>query len=73
MLTAFGSVEKVKESFIEYQIPTSCGQSGSPIIKRVNGEEYVVGIHIMGNSLEKVNIGLRLNGENREIISCWME
>ena len=38
MWTASGIAKNVASKFIQYQIPTSKGQSGCPIIKRV-GEE----------------------------------
>ena len=38
MWTASGEAKEVEESFIKSQIATSVGQSGSPMIKRIDGE-----------------------------------
>ena len=63
MWTASGKIKSANENFLKSKIPTSAGQSGSPMIKRVEGEEYIIGIHIGSNPKEKRNYGVRLNGE----------
>ena len=62
MWTASGEVTRVLENFISSRIPTSEGQSGSPIIKNMEGEEYIVGVHIGSSSEKKRNVGLRMTG-----------
>ena len=46
---------------LSYKIPTFQGQSGSPILKRVGKEVYIVGIHNRGVRESMINVGLRLN------------
>ena len=73
MWTTTGKAIQVDENFIYSQITTSVGQSGSPIIKIMEGDEYIVGFHIGGQSKKKRNTGMRLTEEKRIIISGWME
>ena len=73
MWTASGKANEVDENFILSQITTSVGQSGSPMTKRVNGEEYIVGFHIGSLSKKKRNIGVRLTEEKKKIINDWIE
>ena len=73
MWTASGEAKEVEEDFIKSQIITSIGQSGSPMIKRFEGEEYIVGIHIGSIPKKKRNIGLRLTEEKRKIIGRWVQ
>ena len=40
----------LNDNFVYYKIPTSRGQSGSPIIKEKDGKYYIVGIHIAEDS-----------------------
>ena len=51
---------KASKDLIYHQISTYNGSSGSPIIKRRNGEPYVVGIHIGGDIKLNINFGIRL-------------
>ena len=57
--------------FLGYKIPTFRGQSGSPIIKRVEGREYVIGVHIGSNAKETKNIAIRLTPDKREVVHGW--
>ena len=44
-----GYLKSLDENFLKYQISTTVGQSGSPVIKKNEFDEYiVVGIHIAG-------------------------
>ena len=52
-----------------YTIPTQPGQSGCPLIKTVNGNEYAVGIHLGSLKKGKRNVALILNKERRERIN----
>ena len=49
------------------------GQSGGPIIKKEEGREFVVGIHIGGDSRKKVNIGVRITKEVKRMINKWVK
>ena len=66
-----------KEKLLFYKIKTAPGQSGSPIIKRENGKEYVVGIHIGERNREKkatnvTNVAIRLTQAKRAMINEWV-
>ena len=61
----------VDDKFIYYKIPTSRGQSGGPVMKKVGDKYYVVGIHTRGDAMKKRNCAIRLNGEKRKIINEW--
>ena len=60
MWHAFGNYKKKYSTFLVYTIPTAMGQSGSPIIKKKDGEWFVVGIHLGELSTLNGNLGLRL-------------
>ena len=60
------------ENLLTYKIPTFEGQSGSPIVKREKGKEFIVGIHIGSNAKGTKNIGLQLNTEIRIMINEWV-
>ena len=49
MWNAFGGFRISREKFLSYRIPTFRGQSGSPIIKREKGREYVIAV-LFGSS-----------------------
>ena len=70
MWHAFGAYTHVTDKFIKYQIPTEFGQSGSPIIKREGGKEFIMGVHIGG--LAKQNMAVRLTPQKRKIINEWV-
>ena len=70
MWHAFGPFLNVTEQFINYQIPTTGGQSGSPVIKREGGKEFIIGVHIGG--LNKNNVAVRLTPERRNTINEWV-
>ena len=61
------------KKFIEYKIPMKAGQSGSPIIKRQKGKEYIVGVHIGSKIKEKKNVAVRLINESKNILEGWIE
>ena len=66
MWSSKGSIEKNSfECFIKHLIPTEDGQSGSPLIKREKGREYVMGIHIGGNYDRVTNVALRFTKEKK--------
>ena len=72
MWTTKGSFTEIDDDFIYYQIPTSKGQSGSPIFKVVGEEVYIVGIHIKGIQEIGRNIGVRFNEKRRKTINEWV-
>ena len=72
MWTDEGVVTSIIEDFITYRIPTEEGQSGSPIIKVMNGEKYVIGIHIGTDPYLKKNMAIRLTDERRKMINSWV-
>lgn len=59
--------------FIYYKIPTSRGQSGGPVMKKVGDKFYAVGVHTRGDSFHNRNCGVRLNTEKRKLINQWIE
>ena len=73
MWHAVGPVEELDEDFLYYSIPTVTvkGQSGSPIIKREKGTEFVVGVHI-GSSGKRKNMAVRLTPERRRMVNQWV-
>ena len=70
MWHSFGPCES--QTFLKYKIPAKYGQSGSPIIKRENGKEYVIGIHIGSDSELKWNMGIQLTPLKRKMINEWL-
>ena len=70
MWHAVGPLEELDEDFLYYSIPTVKGQSGSPIIKRQEGVERVVGVHIGSNW--KKNMAARLTPERRRMVNQWV-
>ena len=69
MWHAFGSYQ-INENFLHYKIPTMGGQSGSPIIKREDEKEFVVGVHIGGRQFW--NTAIRLNTQKKKMINEWL-
>ena len=69
MWTASGKFIEIDDDFIYYQIPTSKGQSGSPIFKVEGDDIYIVGIHIKGIQEIGRNIGVRFNEKRRKVIN----
>ena len=63
MFTGTGEVKSLEESFIKHRVPTSLGQSGSPIM---NKEGEAIGIHIGG--FGDSNTGIKLNRAVRNFI-----
>ena len=60
MATASGPCLGTTTEFLKYQVPTSHGQSGSPIL---DSSHRVVGVHIFGSKKQQRNIGVRLRAE----------
>ena len=73
MWTASGTIKRANENFLKSKIPTSFGKSGSPMIKRVEGEEYIIGVHIGSKPEEERNFGVRLNEEKMKMVNKWVE
>lgn len=69
MWKAKGKYMEKKGGFIFHQIPTSKGQSGSPIFKIVDGNAYVVGIHVKGEREMNRNRGILLNTQKMREMS----
>lgn len=55
--------------YMYYDIDTVGGQSGSPVIKYVDGKYYVIGIHIEGSST--YNIGRYITGNIYELVKKY--
>ena len=67
-----GKWEKESENRIKYQIPTSPGQSGSPVYIQEGEFSYcVVGIHTNGDI--PWNSGVLLSGRVRKTINLWFK
>ena len=71
MLIASGRWEEINDDFIFNKIPTTYGQTGSPIYKILNGNIYIIGIHVTGDQMSKMNVGIRLNYRNMQEIKKW--
>ena len=69
MWHAFGPYTKATEDFLSYKIPTKPGQSGSPVIKREKGKEFIIGVHIGSNPKNTRNLAVRLTPQKRKIIN----
>ena len=72
MWNAFGSCTSDTETMLKYKIPTWPGQSGSPVIKREEGKEFVIGVHIGSNQNDTRNLAVRLTPQKRKIINEWV-
>ena len=72
MWTALGNFSQLNE-FLGYKIPTFAGQSGSPILKREKGKEYVIGVHIGSNINGTRNIAIRMTPDKRKTINEWVK
>ena len=60
MWHSYGKYQQARQNFITYKVPTSTGQSGSPIIKREDGKEFIIGVHLGSKEKSTKNIGIRL-------------
>ena len=68
----FGPIKKISNKFLRYGLSTEKGQSGSPIIKRKDDKEYIVGIHIGKMTIKpNLNIAVRLTPDKRRRINEW--
>ena len=72
MWYAKGSYKHVTENFLKYRIPTTKGQSGSPVIKRDKGREFIIGVHIGSNDKSTRNLAVRLTPQKRKTINEWV-
>ena len=73
MYTMEGAVELVKKHKFYYKLDTSGGQSGSGVwTLDKNGNVLCVGIHVTGSKLEG-NGAVRVNEENLETITYWLD
>ena len=70
MWHAFGNFQS--DNFLKYKIKTGTGQSGSPIIKRAGGNEFIIGIHIGKDRDYKWNIAVQLTPQKRKLINEWV-
>ena len=71
MWNAFGEFKIIDKEFLSYRIPTFRGQSGSPIIKREKGREYVIGVHFGSYKSGTRNLAIKLTPEKRKVINGW--
>ena len=55
MWKSVGKCELNEEGFIQYLMPTSSGQSGSPIYYFLKNNFYIVGIHASYNKKTRKN------------------
>ena len=72
MWYAKGKYETAHETFFTHKISTFGGQSGSPFLKRKNGIEYIIGIHIGSNLTGSKNVALRLTRQIRRFVNSWV-
>jgi len=59
----------IKGKFLFYACDSFYGMSGSALIKTINSESYIIGIHTLGG-VDK-NSGLFIDGNNFHIIASW--
>lgn len=57
------TIKSVSSTFIEHEFDTKPGSSGSPIYKRVNGRDYVVGINVADNKCDVINGAKRIDSD----------
>ena len=67
-----GPITEIQKNFLCYRIATYPGCSGSPVFKREQGRETIIGIHIAGDDNIKRNIALRLTKNKRKVINGWV-
>lgn len=60
MYTANGRCQRDGDHLIRYTLPTSGGQSGCPVFYRDNNNSFVIGVHTLGDSIDRRNIGVLL-------------
>ena len=68
-----GACENIDSEFFYYKIETSSGQSGGPILKKIDNKFHVIGIHIRADKERQINIGIRLNKFIRDKINSWID
>jgi V8-like Glu-specific endopeptidase len=70
-----GAVENVWNGIIEHKIDTSSGQSGAPLMSKVNGFYYVWGMHFffISRKEERLNYALAFTRQRIEQIHNWMK
>ena len=67
-----GKCRAVNKDFMLYSIPTEKGESGGPIIRKEDGNEYIIGVHIGTIGELKKNTAVRLTEEKRKRINEWV-
>ena len=67
MWNDFGTVQK-STAFLYYKITTYGGNSGSPILKKVNGEKVIIGVHISWSPEEQMSRAVLLNTTHRKAL-----
>ena len=72
MWTAFGPCTSETQHMLKYKIPPWPGQSGSPVIKRENGKEFVIGVHLGSNKNVTRNLAMRFTPQKRKMINMWV-
>ena len=58
--------------FLFYRISTSAGDSGAAILKTIDNELRITGVHVAGSQGLESNFGVRINEEVFEQIQLWM-
>lgn len=58
--------------FLFYRISTSAGDSGAAILKMINDNLRITGVHVAGSEALESNFGVRINEEVFEQIQRWM-
>ena len=64
--------KNVPDYLLVHKIPTINGQSGSPIFKKQQGGEFVMGVHLGGDKEAELNVGARITDEIRKVMNSWM-
>ena len=72
MWSAVGPCASATETFLRYKISTKPGQSGSPVIKKQKGRNFVIGVHIGSNENDTWNLAVRLTPQRRKMINKWV-
>jgi len=68
-----GHVHALNLNYIEYEIDTYGGQSGSPVCYQHGDNYYVVGIHVLEDEARGVNKATRLTEARYNQINAWIK
>lgn len=66
-------IDELDHNLLKYKIPTSLGQSGSPVFYIEDNKKFVIGVHVCGDTTTEKNHAVLLTPSIREIINSWID